>query len=93
LHQLDGDPKEERWLHLGEEEMGAAAAMEKGRGRLQGWKREEEREGRRPKGGRVREGLGLERREGLPTIGCKSTAHKTHLSTELPTPVKECQKK
>ena len=45
------------------------------------------------RGGRVRGGLGLERREGLPTIGCKSTAQKTHLSTELPTPAKECRKR
>jgi hypothetical protein len=36
--------------------------------------------------------LGLERREGLPTIGCKSTAPKTHLSTELPTQRKNAEK-
>jgi hypothetical protein len=66
----------------------------KGEGRLQEWKRGREGRGGGQRGGRVRGGwLGLKRREGLPTIGCKSTAQKTHLSTELLTPAKEYRKR
>jgi hypothetical protein len=99
--------EEERWLHLGEEEMGGQLGLGvMGGGCCYGERKEEreraatrmEKRGREgggggQRGGRVRGGLGLERREGLPTIGCKSTAQKTHLSTELPTPAKECRKK
>jgi hypothetical protein len=88
LHQLDGDPREERWLHLREEEIVRAARVWCDGG-LQQWGREEEREGvgckngkerKRGRGLRLQGGgegergrLGLERRGSLPSIGCEST--------------------
>jgi hypothetical protein len=92
LHQHEGDPSGEG-LHLGEEEMVGAARVGCDGGLLLR-KGGRKGEGRRPKGWESERGrLGLERREGLLTIGCKSTAQKTHLSTELSTPAKEYRKK
>jgi hypothetical protein len=100
LHQLDGDPREERWLHLGEEEMVRVARVWCDGGQLQQWGREEEGEGVGCKNGKERkrgrgrqlQGGGEGERgaarvredRGLPSTGCEST--------ELPVPAKNVKK-